>query len=455
MSWLTDTIAGRTILVLVLGIGTVLALSHAAYEYVLSRESNQQNVQRLAERLVFLKHAITRLPDSERDDAAHSMSGGPIEVHWSLEPLATPGGNTALPSGDFRQALIAAAPEIAEHGLVIGASQAVSTSHTHQKAADHDHTLLVSMQMEDQSWVNLSQVVLRGSRLSSPSFWISGLVLAIGTILVSILMAVWLTQPLSRLTVTAGRLFSGADKVEIPQGGPREIRELSIAFRDMRDRIKRLISDRTQTLAAISHDLRTPLTRLRLRMESIPDDSVRASVSADLQDMEEMIESTLLFLKGESGDEPVQTLDLVTVLDSITGDIADEGGNAIITGDRSAIILGRRLALKRAFGNILSNAIKYGNAARTHVQVEAGNALITIEDDGPGIPESEHDRVFEPFYRLEGSRGKETGGYGLGLTVARTTIQAHGGTIQLSNRAPRGLTVAIALPVSGITTAKH
>lgn len=448
MTWLTDTIAGRTMLVLVIGIGTVLTLSHAAYEWIHERESQHTNISRLAERLVFLKNTMLRLPDDQRDAVAHSLSGGPIEIHWSEQPLATEGGGAVPSAPELKSNLLAAAPEIGEYGLIIGATADIDKSHDHKKPADHTHTVLISMQLEDASWINLSQVVLQGSRLTSPSFWIAGAVLAAGTVIVSILMAYWLTHPLSNLTSTVNRLFAGVEKTAVPEVGPREIRELGAAFQAMQERIQRLISDRTQTLAAISHDLRTPLTRLRLRMEQISDEAARTSFAADLDEMEEMIEATLSFLKGEGSDEAVQAFDLVAVLETITGDIVDSGAEASLTGARTAVVHGKRLALKRALSNILHNAVKYGNRVRTNVSVEPGSVVVEMEDDGPGIPAEELHKVFEPFYRLEASRSRDTGGYGLGLTVARTIIQAHGGRLVLSNKASGGLLATVRLPTT-------
>lgn len=450
MKWVTDTIAGRTILVLVFGFGVVLLASHTVFELAIERETHLQNTARLAERLVILKQALMRLPDDQRDDAAHSLSGGAIEIHWSLQPLATPGGTSAVSAEQLRSELLARAPNLGQHGLVVGTNDDAPDAHAHQKAGDHGHIVLVSMQLDDMSWINLSQVALTGSRFASPSYWLSVLVLALGTIAISALMARWLTGPVSTLTMAARKLFASVEQAPIPETGPREVRDLSVAFNEMRERINKLINDRTQTLAAISHDLRTPLTRLRLRIENLDNDIVKDGASADLDDMEEMIDATLAFLKGEGSDEPLQSFDLVAVLETITGDLADTGANATLAGDRNAVVRGRRLALKRAFTNILQNAVKYGGAARTTVRLRNGLASVVVDDDGPGIPETEQDRVFSPFYRIESSRSQDTGGHGLGLTVAQTIIRAHGGDVRLQNRSPTGLSVTASIPATAI-----
>lgn len=448
MKWLTDTIAGRTILVLVLGFGIVLLASYTVYELTIERETRTQNASRLAERLIFLKQSALKLPSDQRDSAVHSLSGGAIEIHWSLQPLATPGGTSAVSAEDLRKDLLSRAPELGQHGLVVGTNEDVPESHTHKKVGDHAHIILISMQLEDQSWINVSQVAFAGSRFVSPSYWLSVLVLAAGTVAISVLMARWLTGPLSTLTAAARKLFASVEQTRIPESGPREVRDLSVAFNEMQERINKLINDRTQTLAAISHDLRTPLTRLRLRIENLNDDLVKEGAASDLGDMEEMIDATLAFLKGEGSDEPLQTFDLAAVLDTITSDLVDTGAVAFLSGDRNVVVRGRRLALKRAFTNILQNAVKYGVTARTRVAVQDGSVSVIVDDDGPGIPESEQQRVFSPFYRIEASRSPDTGGHGLGLTVAQAIIQAHGGNIRLHNRMPSGLSVAVSMPAT-------
>jgi two-component system OmpR family sensor kinase len=446
MKWLYDTIAGRTILVLVIGIGSVLALSHTLYEIGLEREARQHDTARLADRLAFLKQTIMRVPPGERDAAAHALSGGPIEIHWSLQPLASPGGMTAEAADRLQQELVERVPEIAELGLVIGASKE-DESHA-SKDESPGHVLLISMQLQDGSWVNLSRVMLAGSRFSSPSFWISALIMMAGALVVSALMASWLTRPLSELTNATHRLFATPVPEPIPPRGPKEVRDLSMAFNEMQVRINQLLTDRTQMLAAISHDLRTPITRLRLRLEENIEEKAKTSASSDLDEMEEMIDAALAFLKGEATDEIIQTLDLVAVLETITGDMTDAGAAVSLSGARHAVMRGRRLSLKRAFTNLIQNAVKYGGGASVAISQEGAAITVSIEDDGPGIPEEEMERVFSPFYRLESSRARETGGHGLGLTVARTAIRAHGGEITIANLQPKGLQVRVIVPKS-------
>lgn len=447
MRWSLDTITGRTILVLLVGMGAVLILSHLVYEIGLKRELREYDAARLADRLIVLKQSITRLQPDARDTAAHALSGGPIFVHWGKQRLATADETDGSAAATLRESLLKRTPTLANHGLVIGSGEIPWTDHPNQKSADNHHVVLISMGLDDGSWINMSLATLTGSSLRSPSFLFSTLALAGGAILVAIFMARWLTRPLSALTAAARRTYSGVERELVPQVGPVEVRELGQAFNEMQERIGRLIEDRTQTLAAISHDLRTPLTRLRLRVEEMTDEATKRSVTVDIDEMEAMIDATLAFLKGDLADEEIETIDVVAILETITNDMSDAGSDVTLSGLRHAVTWGRRLALKRAFTNLMQNAVKYGRSARISV-AERGSAIeVTIEDDGPGIPPDELEAVFAPFYRVEGSRSRETGGHGLGLTVARRVVRAHGGDVSLHNRAPNGLTVLVVLPV--------
>nr|CAM74129.1 ATP-binding region, ATPase-like:Histidine kinase, HAMP region:Histidine kinase A, N-terminal [Magnetospirillum gryphiswaldense MSR-1] len=210
----------------------------------------------------------------------------------------------------------------------------------------------------------------------------------------------------------------------------------------MQDRIRRFVDDRTQMLAAISHDLRTPITRMRLRAEFVEDDEQRAKMLADLEEMEHMIAATLAFARDDATREerkPVDVADLVR-------DLAEDVGIAY-DGPQSLVAPARPLALKRAVANILDNARKYGGDARVNLSCDSGLLTICVDDSGPGIAEADQEKVFAPFIRLETSRNRDTGGTGLGLAVARAAIRAHGGDIILKNRPEGGLRVILSFPV--------
>jgi signal transduction histidine kinase len=206
------------------------------------------------------------------------------------------------------------------------------------------------------------------------------------------------------------------------------------------------VQDRLQMTAAISHDLRTPITRLRLRAELVEDDEQRRKILGDLKHMEDMVDSTLAFAREESSREAATSLDLVSLIEDVCEDQPDVVFNFDQTLGPRISCLCRPVAIRRCITNLLDNAVKYGGSARVGLVATATTATIRIEDDGPGIPEADLDRVFRPYERLETSRNEETGGTGLGLSIARTTARAHGGVVRLVNRPGGGLTALVELP---------
>jgi signal transduction histidine kinase len=228
--------------------------------------------------------------------------------------------------------------------------------------------------------------------------------------------------------------------------GTIETRQASHAFNTMQARLRSLIENRTRMLAAISHDLRTPLTLLRLRAENVENPQERDKMLGTIAEMDSMVSETLQFARDEATTEVRRPTDIAALVQSIVDDMADAGLPVKMQPAGPIVYDCRPDALKRAIRNLLDNAVKYGTAASVAIQTTPKTIEIIIEDEGPGIPEQELSRVFDPFYRLEGSRSRETGGVGLGLAIAQSTVQAHRGELVLSNRPTGGLCARIALP---------
>jgi signal transduction histidine kinase len=214
----------------------------------------------------------------------------------------------------------------------------------------------------------------------------------------------------------------------------------------MQTRLMRYIQDRGRVLAAVSHDLKTPITRLRLRTELLEDETLKEKFQADLNEMQSMVQATLDFMRGTEHNEPVTLMDINALLESLQEDARDRGGEIHIQGVAQVPFRSRPLALKRCLTNLVDNALHYGQRAFIQVEDKLDRLSITIADAGPGIPEAELERVFEPFYRLEGSRSRHTGGTGLGLGIARNIARAHGGELTLANRRGGGLEARLELP---------
>ena len=278
---------------------------------------------------------------------------------------------------------------------------------------------------------------------------LSALTLALGVVLY--LMARTITRPLTGLARAADAVGRGERQAALPESGARELREATHAFNVMQERLHRYLDSRTQVLAALSHVLRTPLTRLKLRVESLDDDSLRERFGADLDEMIAMVANCLNLFKGLDDESP-QPTDVGALLADLRREFAELGGSVDIEGTARAAVVVKPQALKRCLTNLLSNAIKYGE--RATVVVEDGEDLVLrVLDEGPGIPAESLEQVFEPFFRLESSRNSTTGGVGLGLGIARDIAQAHGGSLVLRNRSPHGLEAVLTLPKAQVRAA--
>ena len=232
----------------------------------------------------------------------------------------------------------------------------------------------------------------------------------------------------------------------LQERGARELKRATRAFNAMQERLNRYLDSRTRVLAAMSHDLRTPITRLRLRVESIEDEALRARCVEDLDEMTRMVSGALSLFRGLNDDEAAVAVDINALLDELQRRYGEINANVTIDGRAAAPFSGKPLALKRCLGNLVDNALQYGGNATIAVTDSDDELTIRVLDDGPGIPEAELDRVFEPFYRLESSRNRATGGTGLGLSIARDVAQAHGGSLTLANRSSGGLEAKLVLP---------
>jgi len=273
-----------------------------------------------------------------------------------------------------------------------------------------------------------------------------GALFLLGIAMVAALVTRMTIRPLRQLAQAATALGNDIDRAPLPESGATEIRQAAAAFNAMQARIRQHIRQRAQILAAITHDLQTPLTRLRLRLEKVDDTILREKLIGDLAAMQDMVREGLELARSMNSAEEPQRLDLDSLVDSICADAADAGQSVSVTGETGASVLGKPLALRRCLTNLIDNAVRYGHRAAVSATREGGFAVIRIRDGGPGIPDGEREKVFEPFYRMEDSRSRQTGGTGLGLTIARNIAEQHAGTIRLRNHPEGGLEVSLSLP---------
>ncbi len=307
--------------------------------------------------------------------------------------------------------------------------------------------LQVAVKLSDGQWLSFATTLPQGAPSVSWQFIISMALMGVIVIAVSVWAVRRVTAPLGMLSAAADRLGRDVGAEPLAETGTREMQSAARAFNRMQERLRRLIESRTQMLAALSHDLRTPLTLLRLRAEEVADADERDKMLATIAEMDEMIGTTLAFARDEVRAEPRRRVDVAALLASVVDDMADAGLPVTMAPAAPLTHECQPGALKRAITNLLDNAVKYGKRAQAAISTTANAIEITIDDDGPGIPEAELPRVFQPFYRVEESRNRDTGGTGLGLAIAQSIVQAHGGELTLANRPGGGLRATIKLPV--------
>lgn len=307
----------------------------------------------------------------------------------------------------------------------------------------------LAIQLNDGTWLNAAFYTrMPGGWWTSTS--IASLILTAAILaLIGVLIAHRISQPLRSLAASAEALGRGENLPPILEAGPEEIKRLAEAFNRMHNRLRRFIEDRTKMLAAIGHDLRTPLTTLRLRAEFVEDEESQQRMLATIDEMQSMTEAAIAFARGQSTDEETRAIQLEALVESVCDDLAELGHPVtyIDTGKHSYRC--RPDGLRRAVRNLIENAVRYGGDAKVFFRQGTTTIDLIIEDRGPGIPESMTEKVFAPFFRLEASRNRDTGGIGLGLSISRAIVRQHGGEISFNSR-ENGMQAIIALPLDGL-----
>ncbi|MDA8252720.1 MAG: ATP-binding protein [Rhodospirillales bacterium] len=304
-----------------------------------------------------------------------------------------------------------------------------------------------TVRLADRSWLDFAVALPSGGFGLAWPFLIALVAMAMVVIAASIWAVRRVTAPLATLAGAAERLGRDVAAPPLAERGSVETRQAAAAFNLMQARLRQLVENRTRMLAALSHDLRTPLTLLRLRIEDVPDVGERERMLAAIASMNEMIEATLAFARDDAMVEPLRRIDLTALAAAVVADLADAGMAVAMAMAPAApvAVACQPAALRRALVNLLDNAVKYGGSADVAVASDQHTVTVTIDDHGPGIPAALLPKVFEPFYRIEESRSRETGGSGLGLTIALSIVEAQGGTLRLCNRSEGGLSARVTL----------
>jgi signal transduction histidine kinase len=462
-------LTSRVALVLMICLFVIQAVSIAIYVGDRARATTRIFASSVAQRIVSIVDLMERTPPGEREAILPSIESPTLWIELAPDgppELEPPWRRAPRAEAHIRDHLRALAPRPIVVRVLGGWRDSRRHRHWHQRPEDlavpdllpSRRKLAILVGLDDGGWLafTVSADTTSLKWAVKMGFWIA---LSGGFIL---LFAIWaarrVARPLRRFAEAADRLGVDVDAPPLEESGPSELRQATRAFNRMQERLRRFVEDRTLLLAAISHDLRTALTRLKLRAEFIEDVEQQRKALADLDEMQAMLDATLSFARDDAAKEPRSRVDLAALLQSLCDDLADAGQPVTYAGPDSLTFDGRPLALRRAFSNLIGNAVAYGGEAEVALAPAGqgagegagegpdGGAVVTVGDRGPGIPEDMREKVFDPFFRLDPSRSRETGGTGLGLAVARGAIRRHGGDISLEDRPGGGLLVRVTLP---------
>ncbi|WP_343525139.1 ATP-binding protein [Sphingomonas sp.] len=429
---------GRIVAILLLAVTIEFAVSTYLYErasHVLVRDDE---ARRLAEHLVVARRILNERQPVERLEATRELTTDRYIIGWSAE---TPPRPPIAPAMDgMRSQIVDWEPSLASTDMHLRLTSPGRTSVVSGDLALDDGSLLSFRMREGLRTLDLAlgRVLL-------------ALIPAIALMLVSGALIGRILHPLRMLARAADKLGRGQGSAGaaliVPERGPGEVRHVTRAFNRMQARIGRLIDERTRALAAVGHDLRTPLARLRLRADAIHDADVREAIGTDIDEMEAMVSSLLAFLGGEGDVEQPELTDLAILCANLADDAADHGRDVRYEGPDHFDCRLRRFGMKRALTNLVENALHYGERAVISLSADRRDAVrIRVEDDGPGIPEESLELVLEPFVRLDTARRRDTVGFGLGLSIVARVVAQEGGELTLANRPQGGLCAEICLP---------
>lgn len=438
LSWrgLPSSLFVRMALILLLGLLVAQGLSFWLQWGERATVVSQARGQNFADRMAEVVRTLEATAPAERSAALATLSHGDWQVTLISEDQVSQNPPRGV-IGAMLSARLGSAREVRPLGGAAG--MGMGMMHGNMPRG-------FDVRLQDGQWLRFS-----GARQLDTPALPRDLILRLAVTLmivtaVAMLAVRQVTQPLKQLAQAADTLGRDLDAPALAEEGPTETRRAAQAFNRMQARIKRLVNERSRALAAVSHDLRTPLTRLRLRAELVDDETLRDQMAADLDAMAAMIDATLDYLRGLQTSEAVRPIDINALLASMSEDALVLGRRISIQGQALAPYTGRLSALRRALQNLIDNAIKYGTCAHLRVDDDAGELRIMVEDEGPGIEPHELARVTEPYYRLDASRSSATGGVGLGLSIAKDIALLHGGDLVLANRAQGGLCATLKLP---------
>ncbi|MEO7546832.1 MAG: ATP-binding protein [Ramlibacter sp.] len=470
MRLLPRSLYGRLVLVLLVGLAAAQLFSLVIHMSERGALLQQAGGRQLAQRIADAVRLLDAADPAGRRQIVRVLSAPPLRVSLERGRIAemAPAGAEASEVAEFGAMLRAFLGQEWPLETIIADTSAALSPGRHGPGAGFRGRMHGPMGGPEggamrssghSGFVFVAQVRLTDGALvtfdARPAQWSEGwplrmlLSLAVSLVAVlalSLLAVHWATKPLQALAQAADALGGNIASPPMDERGPIEVTRAARAFNTMQLRLAAYLRERISVLAAMSHDLKTPVTRLKLRAEMLGDPALRVKFTRDLEELEDMVAATLDFLQGTAGTEPAQPVDMDALLASVQVDLLEVGSEVRIEGRCAQPFTGQPSALKRCLRNLMENAVKYGRAAEVLVDDDAQRLQIEVRDRGPGIPADDLERVFEPFQRLEASRNRDTGGTGLGLTIARSIAHAHGGDLRLENRVEGGLVARLRLP---------
>lgn len=448
----------QTIVILIVG----LVLSHLAglYIYTLDRRDAVAMTETfdIAERASGVIFLLRNLPEGLREDALTASDSRSFRVWRTDEPILRSIAETEddrslleylrtlvphLAGREMRVAIHKTSPAGAEPPPKTEPPGA-RTGSVFDAAAK---IVTISIHHPEGFWLNFVGAVPRPASLWPGVFSAYIFTVAFGVSVIGFWLVGRVTKPLEEFTHAADRLGKDIRTIPLNQEGPKEVALATVAFNRMQERIARLVENRVELLAAISHDLRTPITKLKLRAELLEADKERERFLSMLEEMEAIMSTFLEYARSSFGKEERSRTEMTSLAESICSDFEDMGCDAVFKQGPKAFLECKRSAIRRAVSNMIDNAVKYGGGAEVRVCSDRHEIRIIVEDNGPGIPDSDLESVLMPFHRGEPSRNKETGGSGLGLSIAQAVAHDHGGELSLENRDAGGLRVTLTLPL--------
>ena len=432
---LARSLEARTVAVMLLAVLAVHGGALLLYRQSAAAAADEAFARQVANQLSLARDAVMRRPPPERAAEAQALSSPHFEIGWSASRPPGPGPASDLALTAFRDRMAAIEPSL---GLGLMLAMEGGEDPLHQR------DLGGAFRLPDGSFLTFRSA--HGPSLGPVGPWAylsTAMAILVGVAAVILMHRI--AKPLRNLARRTGEIGYGPP-VPVPEAGPDETRGIARALNAMQGRIHAGVSERTQALAAVSHDLRTPIARLRLRLDAVAGNTERTAMAADLDDMQAMVDATLAYLRGDADPEPRRGTNVASVLMGIADASADAGRDVAYHGPGRALADVRPVAFRRALENLVDNGVRYGVRVRIALAVEEAALVVRVDDAGPGIAPVDVARAFEPFTRLEGSRNRNTGGTGLGLTIARRSVEADGGTLRLGNRPGGGLRAEIRLP---------